>query len=291
MSCFNHPWKSAGIGFVLFLSIVCSTLSTSCAKTLLKVGVYNNTPTIFVGENHEVQGLFIDVLEEIARQEDWQLEYVVGHFSVLLDDLNSGKIDLLPALAYSKLRDTFIDYSYETVMANWAELYIPKSSQLKSLLELDGKKIAVKQGDIHFKALKGMTENFNLKCRFLEADEYETVFEMLDHEYADVGVVNRLFGTRKMHDYKIQATPVIFNPIRLPVPPLFSAESALFSDTLEIMREARGIEQRLNLDQDLLNIRGAAAPLTKILMNLLKKSVEANVQRRGFINSHRKQGS
>ncbi len=108
-----------------------------------------------------------------------------------------------------------METTYETVMANWAELYVPSSSQLKSLLELNGKKIAVKQGDLHFKALKSMTENFNLKCRFLETDEYETIFEMLDHEYADVGAVNRLFGTRKKHDYKIKATPVIFNPIEM----------------------------------------------------------------------------
>ncbi|MBE0586149.1 MAG: response regulator, partial [Desulfofustis sp.] len=94
-------------------------------------------------------------------------------------------------------------------------LYVPNSSQLASLLELNGKRIAVKQGDIHFKALKSMTENFNLRCRFLETDEYETVFEMLDHQYADVGVVNRLFGTRMASDYKVKATTVIFNPIEM----------------------------------------------------------------------------
>ena len=202
--------------FLFLVSMVwCSSASVSRAATVLKVGVYNNKPTIFIGDNGAVQGLFIDVLEEIARQEGWHLDYVTGHFSELFNGLRTGDIDLLPALAYSEKRDEFIDYTYETVMANWAELYVPENSQLTSLLELDGKKIAVKQGDIHFQALKDMVENFNLTCRFLETDEYQTVFEMLDHEYVDIGVVNRLYGTRNKRGYEVKATPVIFNPIEM----------------------------------------------------------------------------
>ena len=213
-SSFFHKIKITGALFALLL-VVCSTLSTSYANTVLKVGVYNNKPTIFVDSTGGVQGLFIDVLEEIAAREGWKLEYVTGHFSELLEALLSGGIDLLPALAYSEARDEFIDYTYETVMANWAELYVPIDSQLRSLIELDGKKIAVKQGDIHFQALKSMTENFNLSCHFLETDEYETIFEMLDQEYADVGVVNRLYGTRNKRGFDVKATPVLFNPIEM----------------------------------------------------------------------------
>jgi len=196
-----------------FFLIYCS--SPLYGKTTLKVGVYNNKPTIFVDQDGVADGLFVDILEHIAAREEWQLEYVTGSFSELLDKLIKGSIDLMPAIAYSRGRDQDIDYTFETVMANWAELYVSGSSKLTSLLELQGKKIAVKQGDIHFQALKTMTENFNLNCRFLETDEYETVFEMLSARYADVGVVNRLYGNRNKIDYYVKATPVIFNPIEM----------------------------------------------------------------------------
>lgn len=199
--------------WTIFFLFYCS--SSVYGKTPLKVGVYSNKPTIFADQNGVAQGLFIDILEHIAASEDWQLEYVIGNFSELLDELTKGSIDLLPAVAYSRVRDQNIDYTFETVMANWAELYVAGSSRLTSLLELQGKKIAVKQGDIHFQALKTMTENFNLDCRFLETDEYETVFEMLSARYADVGVVNRLYGNRNKIDYYVKATPVIFNPIEM----------------------------------------------------------------------------
>ena len=202
------------VSTVFFLISLCPA-STIYAKEVLRVGVYNNKPTIFEDNGGKARGLFIDILEEIAINEGWELEYVPGHFSELYDELKAGTIDLLPALAYVEEREQFVDYTYETVMANWAELYVPDGTSLTSLIELEGKKIGVKQGDIHFQVLKDMTENFNISCRFLETDEYETVFEMLHANFVDVGVVNRLYGNRNKASYRIKATPVIFNPIEM----------------------------------------------------------------------------
>jgi len=199
----------------LFILVSLSPVQDIHAKTVVKVGVYNNKPTIFEDENGNVKGLFIDILEEIAINEGWELEYVTGHFLEIFEELKAGTIDLLPAVAYVKEREQFIDYTYKTVMANWAELYVHEYAELTSLLELEGKKIGVKQGDIHFQVLKDMAENFNISCRFLETDEYETVFEMVDAHFVDVAVVNRLFGNRNKTNYHIKATPVIYNPIEM----------------------------------------------------------------------------
>ena len=185
------------------------------AKTVLKVGVYNNKPTIFVNESGVVQGLFIDILEDIALQEDWEIKYVVGHFSEMFDSLKAGTIDILPAVAYSKEREAFVDFTNETVIANWGEVYTSSNLMITSLTELEGKVIAVKQGDIHFLFLEKMVENFNISCRFIETDEYETIFEMLEANYINIGVVNRLYGNEKKAEYNVQDTPIIFNPIEM----------------------------------------------------------------------------
>jgi two-component system cell cycle sensor histidine kinase/response regulator CckA len=189
--------------------------SSLYGKTVLKVGVYNNKPTIFVNENGVVQGLFVDILDDIASQEKWEIEYVIGHFSEVYDSLKAGTIDLLPAVAFSKEREALLDFTNETVIANWGEIYTSANLKVTSLVELEGKKIAVKQGDLHFYFLKRMTENFNISCRFIEADEYETVFEMLNANYVDIGVVNRLYGNEMKGQYNVQDTPIIFNPIEM----------------------------------------------------------------------------
>ena len=189
--------------------------STLYGKTVLKVGVYNNKPTIFFNENGVVQGLFVDILDDIASQENWEIEYVIGHFSEVYDSLKAGTIDILPAVAFSKEREEFLDFTNETVIANWGEVYTSANVVVTSLIELEGKKIAVKQGDIHFLFLKRMVENFNISCRFIEADEYETVFEMLNANYVNIGVVNRLYGNEIKGKYNVRDTPIIFNPIEM----------------------------------------------------------------------------
>lgn len=205
------------IFFLLKYLLILSLLLPSClyGQTVLKVGAYNNKPTIFVDETGEVRGLFVDILDDIASQENWKIEYVTGHFSEVFDLLKAGNLDILPAVAFSRDREAFIDFTNETVIANWGEVYTSASEIISSLVELEGKKIAVKQGDIHFLSLKRMVENFNISCRFIEADEYETVFEMLNANYVNIGVVNRLFGNEKKAEYNVLDTPIIFNPIEM----------------------------------------------------------------------------
>lgn len=202
--------------FVVFLAVHLFVVPEGLrAETILKVGVYNNKPTIFIDKDGIAGGVFIDILENIAEREDWKLDYVSGHFSELMSGLQAGTIDLLPAVAYSEKREAVIDFNLTTVMANWAELYTAKGQGIASFQDLEGKIVAVKQGDIHFLALKEMVDNFNISCRFFETDEYQTVFEMLQASYTQVGVVNRLYGSQQKDFYGVEATPIIYNPIEM----------------------------------------------------------------------------
>ncbi len=197
---------------VLFLLLPVVSFSKT---TTIQVGIYNNAPIVFEDSNGEVDGLFVDILEAIAEKEQWKLQYKIGHFAELFQDLKEGKIDLLPAVAYSHEREQFIDYNFETVMSNWAELYTQTNDVIKSMLDLQGKKIAVKRGDIHLHALRKMMDSFDIECRFFETDEYLANFEMLRANYVDVAVVNRLFGMRNKSAFGLQQTQIIFNPIEL----------------------------------------------------------------------------
>lgn len=199
--------------FLFFVSIFYS--SDSVASSPITVGVYNNEPTIFMNDHGRPDGIFIDLLEEIAKKEGWEITYKSDHFTELFKELKTGEIDILPAVAFSKQRDEVIDYNYTTVLANWAQLYTNSASTLSSFLELSGKKIAVKAGDIHFYALKKLARSFNIKCRFLETDEYQTTFEMLKAGVVDVAVVNRLYGEKNKLAFSVKDTSVLFNPIEM----------------------------------------------------------------------------
>jgi PAS domain S-box-containing protein len=185
------------------------------AQVTLTVGVYENNPMLFTGKDGIPSGLYTDILEYIADQEDWQLKYVHNNWESLLEDVQRGTIDLLPAIAYSDERATRLSFNDETILVNWAEVYSSREYSLSSLLDLEDQKVAVKAGDIHFQALKELTRKFNINCRFIETDSYDTIFEMLDAGYVQTGVVNRLYGKANMQNYKVKITPLVYNPIEM----------------------------------------------------------------------------
>lgn len=185
------------------------------AARIVKVGLYNNKPLVFVDAAGEPKGIFVDLLKHIAAKEKWRLEYISGSWSDCLDRLESGEIDLLAAIAYSDERAKQFDFTYETVLTNWAQVFVKRNSKLKTLLDLDAKKIAAKMDNIHLLSIRDLTSKFNMQCRFIEADEYDTVFELIEVGRVEAGVVSRLFGIQNKANYLVQETPIMFNPIEV----------------------------------------------------------------------------
>ena len=100
-------------------------------------------------------------------------------------------------VAFSEERSKKYDFTSETVLINWGILYTSKNFQLESLFDLRGKTIAVMKDSIHTvgeEGIKNLLTKFNIECAYVEVDGYKEVFELLDAEKADAGVVNRVFG-------------------------------------------------------------------------------------------------
>ena len=67
-----------------------------------------------------------------------------------------------------------------------------------------------------------------MASRFIEADGYDVVFELIQAGRVEAGVVNRLFGLQNKARYLVKETPIIFNPIEV----RFAAPKMASSDVL-----------------------------------------------------------
>ena len=191
-------------------------LSCATGAELLevRVGIYDNTPKLSTGAQGQPRGIFPEILTEIARQENWYLQWVSGTWEQGLARLEAGEIDLMPDVAYSIERAKKYDFSEEAVMVNWAVLYMRSGLHVDSMLDLEGKKIAVMRGSIHTDSPEGIkmqVRAFNISCEFIEFDSYNEVFLALQNNMADVGVVNRLYGLTAQKLYDVTPTPVVFD--------------------------------------------------------------------------------
>jgi len=204
--------KTLLIFFFLFLA------TDLFPSTNLRVGVYDNPHLIYTKPDGNVKGLYADILEYIALNESWKIEYIPGSFEICLKRLENKNIDILFGIGYSDERTGLYDFNRETVLSNWGEVYLKKDSDIKSLLGLENKKLAVLENDIYYigpNGIKNLLNNLGITCEFIEMHSYQLIFDYLDKNLVDAGVVNRLFGEENYKNYNIQKSSIIFSPIEL----------------------------------------------------------------------------
>ena len=190
-----------------------------CGEPLtVRVGAYENRPKIYTNTQGAVVGIFPDILDTIAYEKGWRLRYVFGTWSQCLNRLENNEIDIMVDVAFSKERNKRYDFSDETIFLNWGTVYTRYGFTVESMLDLRGKTVAVMQGSIHTEGkdgIKSLAAKFNLGLTFIEVDNYDDVFGLLDSAAVDAGVVNRLYGALNKKNYRLQKTPLLFNPVQL----------------------------------------------------------------------------
>ena len=184
----------------------------------IRAGAYDNKPKVYLDYSGKVVGLFPDILENISKREGWRINWVFGTWSQCLKRLEAGEIDLMVDVAYSEERAKKYDFTKETILVNWAVIYTASTQNIESLMDLNGKRIAVMKESIHTEGadgIKNIADKFDIDCHFIEADSYKEVFDLISNGSADAGVVNRLFGSLFSETYNVRKTSIIFNPRRL----------------------------------------------------------------------------
>jgi len=92
-------------------------------KKTIKVGVYENHPKIFINKKGKPDGIFIDIVKSIAKNENLEVKYVFAEWPQLMNMLNRGEIDVLPDMAYSPERDSMFTLSKLSVLGSWFEVF------------------------------------------------------------------------------------------------------------------------------------------------------------------------
>ncbi len=185
------------------------------ASTSLTIGIYENEPFLFTDETGKVSGLFPDLLEHIAKEEDWQLHWSPGSWVQVYGKLEREEIDLLPGIAITKDRESVFDFADVDVFTNWGQVWLPRNSTVTSLLELDGKRIAVLRKDVHYKNFRNTARDLDIKLTFVEFDHYDDVFRQVSEGKVDAGVSGRFYRRSQVDAQNIIRSSMIFGPIRV----------------------------------------------------------------------------
>ncbi|MFZ2957249.1 MAG: ATP-binding protein [Candidatus Ozemobacteraceae bacterium] len=209
-------WHSALLlGFILLASRLLYAAADDSSNKIILVGIYQNEPKVFLNEAGQPSGIFVDLLEEVARNEGWQIRYVSGSWADGLDRLVKGEIDLMVDVAFSAERDKIYSFHQESVISSWDQIYARQGSDIKSLLNLQGKRVSVLERSVQQTAFEQLASSFDLKVTILPMTDYTHVFAAVETGEADAAIANNFFGATHFRKYGLADTAVIFHPAAL----------------------------------------------------------------------------
>lgn len=185
------------------------------ADRRIKVGIYENPPKVFLDASNTPSGFFPQLLDAVAAKEKWRLEYVPCAWSDCLARIEDGTLDLMMDVAYSDERAGRFDFNREVVLANWSVLYIRKGGDIRSVMDVDKRRVAVVRDSIQYNVFRERAHAFGVTPTFVETDTFRQVFQDLHHGTVDAGVVNRLYGAEFETEYDVERTNILINPSNL----------------------------------------------------------------------------
>ena len=184
-------------------------------QLVLSIGVYDNSPKVFRDAQGQPRGIFIDILEDIAQREGWQLNFVYGTWEEGLERLSRRVIDIMPDVAYGSERAKVFAFNRQPVLSSWSQVYARPGSGIKSLLELDGKKIATLKGSLQEESFLRLSESFDIKVQLYGVRDFKTAFAMVNIGEADAAISNSFFGFANARTHHLEDTAVVFSPSKL----------------------------------------------------------------------------
>ena len=238
----HHPWISTPLtmagriqlikrAFLLasVLLIISALFFPAVDARDVRVAFHEVPPSLYTDENGKPAGIFFDMVEDIAAQEGWNIIWVHGTLAENWDRLSAGEIDLMPGVVETAERGSLYDFNREPVLSAWTQVYAPGGSGIRTVLDLDGKRVAVLNGDFNGIAFRDYAKKFNINVTYVEKETIEEAFATTAAGGADALVGFNIASEQAADRYHLSETPVMFNPSLI----VFAAPEGRNADLLE----------------------------------------------------------
>lgn len=200
---------------IIALFVFIAGFSSALNARVVKVGIYQNPPKNFIDSDGNAAGIFVDVLNYIADQEDWEIKYIENSWDENLKLLRSGDLDLILDLAYTSQRSQLYDFHQTPVLFSWSQLYARKNLPIKSFLDLEGLRVTVLENSIQARTLSDMITGFELDTELIPVRSFDQALAKVSEGLADAAATNSFYGRMNARKYNLEDTSIVFEPSSL----------------------------------------------------------------------------
>lgn len=188
---------------------VCSPVSLGWTKTLIVGADLAYPPYEYTSEKGQPAGFNIDMIRAVATIMGLEITIQSGVWSDIRRDMDAGRIDIQSGLFYSKERDKKLDFSTPFIKLSYS-LFVKKSSGIKTLENVRGKRIIVLKNDFghNFVAKHDLTDHV------ITATTLSDIFTLIGQGEGDGAVLSRLQGLDYIYSHQVRDIEVVGAPFK-----------------------------------------------------------------------------
>lgn len=165
---------------------------------LLKVAVDPHFPPYQVRKSGQYAGFDIDLMNQIAKEQDLRIEYSYMPKTKSIKALQEGEIDIVLGLPFSAEVSEKVDFT-ERYITSSVGVLVPEDSPLEELTDLQGKRVAIQYSTLEYDFLRNIRG-----LRYHSVHRPKTAIQVLDKERADAAVGNRITIEYLLQEYGLE---------------------------------------------------------------------------------------
>ena len=210
---FKPPFKAISlikqITIIIFLLFSVIRLDSR----IYKVGIYQNTPKIFIDKDGNPSGFFVDITNHIANQSGLEIEYVFGSWADNYSKLISGDIDIVADMSYLETRAEEIKFNTVFVLESWIQVFALSTMQIDEIADFEGKRIAVLTDSTQEYYLNNeLKREFSFDYSVISVVSYAEMTDIVLTGEADILLADRFYEFAADKPMDILPKPVILRP-------------------------------------------------------------------------------
>lgn len=178
----------------------------------VKVGIYDLYPASFMNKDGEIKGIYIDIINDIAKQNNWKVDYQFSSFNETINKLRKGEIDLVPGLVKTDERLTFLDYSEVTLLSGWSSFNYNRKYKIKSIKDLSNKRIALIKNDVNNEIFMDLLNEAKVEVHIKYYNEFSQMLPEIKNDSIVGGIFRNLY-----FEWTDPDNIIIPSPIRFPM--------------------------------------------------------------------------
>ncbi|KQU27267.1 hypothetical protein ASG65_01535 [Bacillus sp. Leaf13] len=153
----------------------------------VSVSALNNYPPLMFKKEGKLVGFEHDILEAIAKEESFTIEYKEMKFDGFIPGLQSNQVDIASSLLIREERKEVVDFA-DVFLKSGIVLVVAEDSPIQSLEDLKGKTIVATQGSTTLEMAKELAEKYGGKAKPLK--ETDALYLDVENGNSDALVLN-----------------------------------------------------------------------------------------------------